>query len=49
MAKNKKTKETNKACYYGNIINGVIYYMDSFDIDFLKGLSLMKEVAEGDK
>ena len=48
MDKNKKTKETNK-CYYGNIINGVIYYMDSFDIDFLKGLSLMKEVAEGDK
>ena len=53
MAKTKKTKETKnvtiKEEFYGNEVNGVLYYTKELDLDFLRGLALMKEVAEGDK
>lgn len=47
MAKTKKQlKVLMKEKYYGNTINGVIYYMDKFDVDFLQGLLMMKSVVE---
>lgn len=54
MAKNKKPKKRTKRVimkekFYGNEVNGVIYYTKDFDLDFLRGLTLMKEIVEGDK
>ena len=34
---------------YGAEVNGVIYYIKDFDLDFLRGLALMKEVVERSK
>ena len=54
MAKNKKPKKQPKLDIveerlYGDEVNGVIYYTKDFDLDFLRGLALMKEVVERGK
>lgn len=54
MAKNKKPKKQPKLDIveerlYGAEVNGVIYYTEAFDLDFLRGLALMKEVVERGK
>ena len=54
MAKNKKPKKQPelhimKERFYGAEVNGVIYYTKAFDLDFLRGLALMKEVVERSK
>ena len=54
MAKNKKPKKQSelhimKERLYGAEVNGVIYYTKAFDLDFLRGLALMKEVVERSK
>lgn len=48
MAKTKKQlkKVLMDEKHYGNTINGVIYYMDKFDVGFLQGLLMMKSVVE---
>lgn len=54
MAKNKKPKkqpklDIMKEKFYGAEVNGAIYYTKDFDLDFLRGLALMKEVVERSK
>lgn len=54
MAKNKKPKKQPKLDIveerlYGAEVDGVIYYTKDFDLDFLRGLALMKEVVERGK
>lgn len=51
MAKKKTKVKTNKVSIKqcrGMEINGVIYYMDDFDYDFIRGLMLMSEVMSKD-
>lgn len=46
----KQTKlDVTKERLYGAEVNGVIYYTKDFDLDFLRGLALMKEVVERGK